>query len=625
LGQSRLELTNIKQQQTELIMATKKEKTSTAELKDEFTKQKEYVASKSDEQMQLGLVFADAFLRGIRDLGYKSPGTATDEIIDNSIQANANVVEVVLGFKDPKGRGQPDSIAFIDDGHGMIPQMIEFAVMWGGTHREGDRSGFGRYGFGLPSAAVSLAKRYTVYSKPADGGWHAVTIDLDELAAEAAAGRRVTVPPNRREDPPEWIAAEAKQLKSQKMSHGTIVVLEELDRLPAGWVQTATLQKKLLGHYGVVYRHLIPAPRIFVAGDEVQPVDPLFLMENGRFYDETSVMAEPIEMKDFDVETPSGRRGRVRIRASFLPAAFQLVDPAASLPKGKKNSRLNIMKEYNGLLICRARRQIDCIQPAPWATFINYDRNIKIELDFDPELDEFFGIATSKQQITLAEGMWARLDAAGVRQLITDLRRRYRESVSEHEENVQKKAAEDETPRASEQAMAESEHLVPRPVKPSPEKVGKATKQLEAEAQREAQKARKPLSESLEEIKKQTEARPYKIDFKAIPEGPFYRPERLGTQRRLIINTSHRFYTDVYNAATATPATQSALEVLLFVLANGELDAEGQFEAFYKNARQDWSMRLDAALMKLDPEGAGTDRASARVEEMEVAMASNGQ
>src|SRR5262249_6423640 len=96
------------------------------------------------------------------------------------------------------------------------------------------------------------------------------------------------------------------------------------------------------------------------------------------------------------------------------------------------------------------------------------------------------------------------------------------------------------------------------------------------------------------------------------------RPERLGTQKRLVINTAHRFYTDVYNAADATPASQSALEVLLFVLADGELNAEGPFEGFYKNARQDWSVRLTAGLSKLDKVNAGADRAAALVEKLEV-------
>jgi hypothetical protein len=605
-------------------MATKtNNKNKRNELVDEFTKQKEYVAKKRVEgNRKLGLVFADAFLRGIRDLGYKSPGTATDEVVDNSIQANASTIEIAFGFHDPKRRGHPDMIAIVDNGHGMIPDMIRFAVMWGGTHRENDRNGFGRYGYGLPSAVVSLADRYTVYSKPADGEWHAVTIDLQELAKKAANGEEVEVPESRREDPPAWLDDETAEIKPSRLKHGTAVILEHLDRMPGGWLQTATLQKKLLGHLGVVYRHLLPTPRMIVDKVDVQLVDPLFLMENGRFYDEKPIMAEPIEVKPFEVETAEGGKGWVRVRASFLPAAFQSVDSKETLKRAEKNKRFAIMKEYNGLLICRARRQIDCIQPpGGWATFVNYDRNIKIELDFDPSLDEFFGITTSKQQITLTEGMWSRLEAAGVRQLISDLRRKYKESNAEHDARVAAAAGDGDTPRPSEVAMQESQELLPTPLKPSPEKVINATKQLDIHAERESRQTGKSLEQSLEEIKKQTEARPYKIDFKSVPEGPFYRPERLGTQKRLIINTAHPFYTDVYNAPEATPSTQSALEVLLFVLADGELDAAGQFEAFYKNARQDWSMRLTAALSKLDTVDARADRVSAHIEELEVERA----
>jgi hypothetical protein len=395
-----------------------------------------------------------------------------------------------------------------------------------------------------------------------------------------------------------------------------------LDRLPGGWIQTATLQKKLLGHFGVVYRHLLPTPRMIVGNTEVQPVDPLFLMEKGRFYDETPIMAEPVEVKPFEVETTDGRKGWVRARASFLPAGFQSADPKQSLRQGGKNSRLPIMREYNGLLICRARRQVDCIQPPrDWATFQVYQRNIKIELDFDPSLDEFFGITTSKQQITLTEGMWSRLEAAGIRRLITDLRVKYDDSIAEHDAQVRAVAEEEDRPRPSEIAMQEARELIPTPLPPSPEKVTKAKQQLEIHAEQQSHRTGKPLEQSLEDIKKQTEARPYRIDFKSVPEAPFYRPERVGTQRRLIINTAHRFYTDVYDAPGSTPATQSALETLLFVLADSELDAEGQFEAFYKNARQDWSIRLTAALSRLDSAGARVDQEAARAEAMEVEQA----
>ena len=45
-----------------------------------------------------------------------------------------------------------------DDGHGMVKDMLTVAVTWGGTHRQGSRKGFGKYGYGLPSASLVLQK-----------------------------------------------------------------------------------------------------------------------------------------------------------------------------------------------------------------------------------------------------------------------------------------------------------------------------------------------------------------------------------------------------------------------------------------------------------------------------------
>ena len=38
---------------------------------------------------------------------------------------------------------------------GMVPEMIRAAVVWGGTDRHDSRDLYGRYGYGLPSSAVS--------------------------------------------------------------------------------------------------------------------------------------------------------------------------------------------------------------------------------------------------------------------------------------------------------------------------------------------------------------------------------------------------------------------------------------------------------------------------------------
>ena len=592
---------------------------------DDLKKQAEYVKNqKAKKNAGAGLVFAEAFLRGMRDLGYKGPDTAIDELVDNAIQANATLVDIALAY-DGKSQKKPDQIAVIDNGHGMLPEMIYFSVKWGGTHRENDRSGFGRYGYGLPSAAVSIAKRYTVYSKIAGGEWYAVSVDIEELANMAEKGEQVDIPAPVEKELPKFVITRKSPIDVQKLKSGTVVVLEELDRmneLPS-WKTSSSISAKLLKHLGVIYRHIIPSARIFVNDEEVQIVDPLFLMEAGRFYDENPIMAQPVETKNFETETPSGKKGIVKIRAAWLPANFQAIDPNVIPKKAKPNNRFAIMKEYNGLLICRAGRQIDCLKSVPWCVYDNYHRNVKIEIDFDPQLDEFFGITTSKQQIVIRDDMWSRLEAANIGKTISDLFGKFTASIDTLMAKIKKLEDDEKVKRQSEEAMQASEKYKPQTTNLSPEKVEKAEEKLKEKAEQESERTEKPLEKVLEEIREQTKAQPYKLDFESIIEGPFYRPERLGAQRKLIINTQHPFFTHLYSAPDSTPEIQSALEVLLFVLADGELDANGDFENFYKSARKNWSERLAYALKQLDINGARHDKASAQQEQHEAANAEN--
>jgi len=589
---------------------------------DDLKRQAAYVEhQKKRGKAGLGLIFADAFLRGMRDVGYKSPATAMNEHIDNAMQANATIVEVLF-HPDGKTKDVPKQIAVIDNGHGMLPEMIYYAVKWGGTHRENDRSGFGRYGYGLPSSAISIASRYTVYSKVAGQGWHAVTVDIVELAKQAEKGEEVDVPQPVRKEPPDFIMKRKEPINVKKLESGTVVVLEVLDRLKRwGWSKARDIEAKFLKQFGVIYRNIIPSTRIFVNNKGVEIVDPLFLMDSGRFYDENSIMAVPIETVDFETETLDGRKGWVKIRASLLPANFQAVETSVLPGSAKNNNRFSIMKDYNGILVCRAGRQIDCLRTFPWGTFVNRDRNLRIEIDFDPVLDEFFGMTTAKQQIEVDEAIWSRLESAGMHKLIKDLRRQYRDSLGDLVAKIKAKEG-IERPRASEDAMAASEKYKTRKQTPSPEKVEKAEQTLEREAAAKAERENKPLEKALKDIWEQIKLRPYRVDFESGPEGPFYRPKRVSmVQKCLIINTVHPFYTHLYDCPESTPEIKSALEVLLFAIADGELDAEGEFEMFYKAMRKDWSERLEHALLKHTPDKELEDKNSAIQEEEEMAAA----
>lgn len=78
---------------------------------------------------------------------------------------------------------KPMQLAVVDNGHGMNPDMIRVALMWGGTHRENDRNGLGRYGYGLPCSSVSLGRRVTVISQVSGGGLFGVELDLDAITS----------------------------------------------------------------------------------------------------------------------------------------------------------------------------------------------------------------------------------------------------------------------------------------------------------------------------------------------------------------------------------------------------------------------------------------------------------
>lgn len=577
-------------------------------------RQRKYVAEQKIRGEGIGLVFQDAFLRGMRDIGYKSNGWALAELLDNGLQAGATTIAVQFGFHpNNKSKAKPDTIAIVDNGVGMIPEMIGYAVRWGGTDRENSREGFGRYGYGLPSACVSLAERYTVYSKIDGGEWHSVTVDIHELAKVASDIPATTAMLQPRiAAPPDWVAGDVTSLDPATLESGTVVVLESLDRLD--WKTADKLDAKFKELFGVIYRHWIPSPKIVVNGAEVSPVDPLFLMEAGRFYDETPVMSHRVDARTFEVVTSRGTKGKVSIRAAYLHPTFQTRDLAKARGQKNNNRRYSIMKEYNGLLICRDGRQIDCIQPK-FTKFQNNDTNVKVEVDFDPELDEFFGITTSKQQIVLHEDMWERLVQVGrLHDVIRDIRKRF-EADTDRLKAAEKAVAHAEKPRASEEAMAATEKFRAKPNTPSDKKKAEGRKNLEQAATRASEKTGKPQKEIAENLARRAETRKFEVEFQAIPEGPFYRPVRLGEQKRLIINTQHPFYSKVYDVS---PQVASSLEVLLLVLAEGELEAEGDAEIFYKSSRSAWSDRLRHALDVLRTDDDMRDKASAIAEAMQM-------
>lgn len=410
-------------------MRSKSRQNSTPRAINDLSAQTQY-SIKKQKNRKLGLTVPDAFVRGIRHLGYRSNVEAIAELVDNAIQAYAEHIDIVFGYDDGASQKKPTQIAVLDDGHGMASDMIQLAMMWGGTHRENDRSGLGRYGYGLPCSTMSIGKRFTVISKVAGGLAKQVTLDLDDLnGGKYTDDDGDTVIPSPCDAQiPNFLTDYIDRFYPDGWNSGTIVLIEKLDRLD--WATTLGFAKHLNRQFSVTYHKLLASTLIFIDGDPISPTDPLFLNPSDllcQIDDDRAVELEPVK---FDVAM-SGGFGKVLLRYSYLPPSFASIDKNRDAVGLNANERFPVLKDYHGIIFSRNGRLIDCKTKTPWTTFINNDRYIRIEVEFPASLDELFGVTTAKQQISVSPEMWDRLREAGLVKAIEQLRNRVRSLKSE--------------------------------------------------------------------------------------------------------------------------------------------------------------------------------------------------
>jgi hypothetical protein len=526
---------------------------------------------------KFGLLVPEAFVRGIRDLGYRRNGDAIAEFIDNSLQAGAERIDIAFGYDGSQSLKKPTQLAVIDDGHGMESAMIRMAVMWGGTHRENDRGGLGRYGYGLPCASVSLGRRFSVISKVAGGTVHQVTLDLDELAAGEYTDRRgdIVVPEARQVELPPFIAERIATSHPDGWRSGTVILIEKLDRLE--WITAQALRENLRQQFGVTYHKLRGEAAIYIDDDYVDPIDPLFTTPGFQFYDLDEDRAQPLAPVRVEVRDPeTGQyRGAMTLRYAWLPPSFGSVDKDRDAVGLNANPRFAILKDYHGIIFSRNGRMIDVQTRAPWTSFINNDRYIKVEIEFSATLDEHFGVTTSKQQVTVSSFIWDLLRETGLPKAIEQLRNKVREAKL-----ARRLAA--LTPRPGERLLSE---------------------RVMSDSGQTGAGDCGPLQFDLG-----LRSSPYRLMFEDEPGGPFFRIDRHGGARTLHLNTAHRFYADVYEGPTATPAVRSALELLLFSIGDVMLDASGGERSDQDRQLDRWSRRLEQALAMMASHLAASDR-----------------
>lgn len=157
-------------------------------------------------------------VESLRDTGYSYQAAFAD-IVDNSIAAEANHIEVDIV---ESVFGGDVSVAFYDNGVGMNAKALREAMRYGSEKRPSPKS-LGKFGMGLKTASTAFCRKLTVISKK-DGSFDAKCWDIDKIIERD-----------------EWIlltpaleeyAEQIEKLKEITGSgNGTVVIWEEVDRL----------------------------------------------------------------------------------------------------------------------------------------------------------------------------------------------------------------------------------------------------------------------------------------------------------------------------------------------------------------------------------------------------------
>ena len=367
--------------------------------------------------MSYDFVPANLAIKAMRSNGFKSTDYAISELIDNSIQASIQAghetceVEVICieerVRKKERTLSQITKIIIADNSGGMSPEVLRRALMFGaGTNLEpSQQKGIGKFGMGLPNSSISQCKLVEVYSWQ-NGKCFLTSLDV----ARIEQNELKEVPEPQLATIPDYIQ---KLTKCSDRPGGTIVVWSDLDKTT--WVRHQAFFKNSEFLVGRMYRNFLIDNRskiTFRAYEShsgrfdmlselnVRPNDPLMLMTGTSApapFDKRPAFEQHGPAQILTVQMTNGIKSEVEIKFSVASQEARAKGPtgleAGHLPHGKYAAR------NAGVSIVRAGRELELntswVKPSDPT-----ERWWAVEINFEPELDEIFGVTNNKQAAT---------------------------------------------------------------------------------------------------------------------------------------------------------------------------------------------------------------------------------
>ena len=372
----------------------------------------------------------------LRNTGYKNIESAVSEIIDNSVEANAKNVFVILreGIA-ASGRKIVTEIGFLDNGDGMPTKVLGSCLGIGASTRQA-RKGMGRFGVGLPQASLYACPEIEVYSwQNGIENVQKVYLDINKIKdgeqTEIEDPERTSIP----EPYASYVNYQTMFEQYDFSKSGTLVIWKKCDRISPK--TRGPLTERLVFSLGQKFRYFIHdgISKIKIICDEnpdaavdVAPNDPLFLMEDNCVLckdGEPKKIFKPGQESGtetaFELYTAKGTgTGEVNVPIKYIDKFGNVVESSVlvrfsivkdkfydetAFPKGTNPGNYAFGKhaaKMEGISVIRARREID-FRRFDFYNVVNEPQHRwwGCEIIFDPELDEAFGVANNKQYVEL--------------------------------------------------------------------------------------------------------------------------------------------------------------------------------------------------------------------------------
>lgn len=329
---------------------------------------------------------ARRLITSLRDLGYGLVD-AVAEIVDNSIEAGSNFVQLKIVFD-----GEDSYLLIMDNGRGMTPQEIQEAMRFGSA-RVYESEDLGRFGLGLKTASLSQCDELIVSSRQ---GTQRARINSFMWSMD-----HIT-----KADRWEILKVSSGALPPEVFDHlsgtvGTVVCWRKLSRLmgyrlPSGKHaehEAGRMVAELKLGLGATFHRFLSGELgrkrtgIFVNGEPVEPWDPF-----------CRAHAKTDALPPFEVSVSNGdRSGTLVFRPFLLPTTRSFASPSELIRAGG----LRKWNKQQGFYIYRAGR---LLQSGGWSGLRTADEHtklVRVLVDIPAGMDDAFKVNISKMRVSI--------------------------------------------------------------------------------------------------------------------------------------------------------------------------------------------------------------------------------